>query len=388
MAVTSGFFNSINGDRKYNARQIGMYLGKLVCSGVFPNPSTNLQVTAAGGMAVQVWPGRGMADCHWMDNDSMYTVFLDDADLVLDRIDAVVMRLDESDDVRDVSIAVKKGTPASSPEAPAMKRTEKVEEYCLAQIYVPKIKDDGTQEIFQANITDTRADTEICGWVTSLIEQVDTHTLFLQWQDAYQRYYDESTVEFETWLAGIKAQLGEDVVSTILSRIDGLVKRADSMDDWAVETDTEIQRVGEKAETNEAALTALTGTVQDIDAAQKNLANVVEQNQNSTNDNFQQVVIDMEQKAGKSAVTDMVLPASGWQGEKAPFTNTLEVSGVKPSSIVEIGLSKNASADQVRACINGQIVDGGQAEGSITLRAFGRKPDADIPVVVIVRGDA
>ena len=108
MTVTSGFFNSINGDRKYNARQIGMYLGKIIRSGVFPNPSTNLQVTAAGGMAVQVWPGRGMADCHWMDNDSMYTVILDDADLILDRIDAVVMRLDESDDAREVCIAVKK----------------------------------------------------------------------------------------------------------------------------------------------------------------------------------------------------------------------------------------------------------------------------------------
>lgn len=175
MAVTSGFFNSINGDRKYNAQQIGMYLGALVSSGVVPNPSTSLQVTAAGGMAVQVWPGRGMADCHWIDNDSMYTLILDDADLILDRIDAVVMRLDESDDAREVCITVKKGTPASSPEVPAMERTEKVEEYCLAQIYVPKIKDDGTQEIIQANITDTRADTEVCGWVTSRFNLVDSN---------------------------------------------------------------------------------------------------------------------------------------------------------------------------------------------------------------------
>ena len=44
MAVTSGFFNSINGDRKYNARQIGMYLGKIIRSGVFSNPSTNLPI--------------------------------------------------------------------------------------------------------------------------------------------------------------------------------------------------------------------------------------------------------------------------------------------------------------------------------------------------------
>ena len=377
MAVTSGFFNSINGDRKYNARQIGMYLGKIIRSGVFSNPSTNLQVTAAGGMAVQVWPGRGMANCHWIDNDSMYTVILDDADLILDRIDAVVMRLDESDDAREVSVAVKKGSPASSPEAPAMERTEKVEEYCLAQIYVPKIKDDGTQEILQANITDTRADTDVCGWVTSLIEQVDTHTLFLQWQDAYQRYYDESTEAFETWLDGIKAQLGKDVVSTILNQIDGLVKRADGIDTWAMETDAEIQRIGDETEANTEDLKTLESAVQDMGEDQKNLEGEVAQ-----------IKEDLKTKEGNPSVLSMIIPVSGWKGDNAPYTNTLEIDRVKPTSVVEISLSQDANADQVRACMNGQLVDGGQTAGNITLRAFGRKPDMDIPVVVIIRGNA
>lgn len=380
MAVTSGFFNSINGDRKYNARQIGMYLGKIIRSGVFPNPSTNLQVTAAGGMAVQVWPGRGMADCHWMDNDSMYTVILDDADLILDRIDAVVMRLDESDDAREVCIAVKKGAPASSPQAPAMERTEKVEEYCLAQIYVPKIKDDGTQEIIQANITDTRADTEVCGWVTSLIDQVDTHTLFLQWQDAYQRYYDESTAEFETWLAGIKAQLGEDVVSTLMGQIDSLTAQTKAL---------EI-RTGD-AEQNIEEITTIVDGLGQIVTTLGNSHQELSQKTETMNQNLSQKITTVEQalpnKAGKSTVVNTSLLAADWQGEIVPYTNTLTVEGVQTDSIVEVSLSKNASTDQVKASMNGQFTDGGQSENSITLKAYGRKPDVDIPVVVVVRRD-
>lgn len=380
MAVTSGFFNSINGDRKYNARQIGMYLGKIIRSGVFPNPSTNLQVTAAGGMAVQVWPGRGMADCHWMDNDSMYTVILDDADLILDRIDAVVMRLDESDDAREVCIAVKKGAPASSPQAPAMERTEKVEEYCLAQIYVPKIKDDGTQEIIQANITDTRADTEVCGWVTSLIDQVDTHTLFLQWQDAYQRYYDESTAEFETWLAGIKAQLGEDVVSTLMGQIDSLTAQTKAL---------EI-RTGD-AEQNIEEITTIVDGLGQIVTTLGNSHQELSQKTETMNQNLSQKITTVEQalpnKAGKSTVVNTSLLAADWQGEIVPYTNTLTVEGVQTDSIIEVSLSKNASTDQVKASMNGQFTDGGQSENSITLKAYGRKPDMDIPVVVVVRRD-
>ena len=50
-------------------------------------------------------------------------------------------------------------------------------------------------EITQADITDTRANTQICGWVTGLIRQVDTSQLFLQWQDAYEK----NIAEMDEW---------------------------------------------------------------------------------------------------------------------------------------------------------------------------------------------
>lgn len=204
MAITSGFFNSINGDRKYNAEQMSMFFDKLISSGVFPNPSTNLQVVEyGGGMKVKVLQGRGMIDCRWIDNDSEEILTIPQSDSVLDRIDAVVMVLNLNESVRDCHIEVKKGTPASTPSAPAMTRNAYVKEYCLATVYVRALE----SEITQNNITDTRANTNVCGWVTSLIDQVDTSTLFLQWQTAYQMFYNDSRAEFDDWFTRVKDTL-------------------------------------------------------------------------------------------------------------------------------------------------------------------------------------
>lgn len=203
MAITSGFFNSINGDRKYNAEQMSMYFDKLITSGVFPNPSTNLQVVEGGGMNVKVRAGRGMIDCRWLNNDADEVLTIETSDSLLDRVDAVVMVLDLNDSVRDCHLAVKKGTPASTPTAPKMTRSTYVKEYCLATVYVKAL----TSSVSQSNITDTRANTNVCGWVTGLIDQVDTSTLFLQWQDAYQKFYDDADADFRVWFANVKSTL-------------------------------------------------------------------------------------------------------------------------------------------------------------------------------------
>lgn len=203
MSVTSGFFNSINGDRKYNAEQMSKYFDKLITSGVFPNPSTNLQVIAAEGMTINVLPGRGIIDCRWIDNDANEPLTVSPSGVLMDRIDAVVMVLDLNDNVRNCHLAIKTGTQAENPVAPTMERGTYIQEYCLAHIRVRAL----AEEITQADITDTRADTTICGWVTGLIEQVDTSSLFIQWQDAYNQYYKDATAAFANWFNAIKDTL-------------------------------------------------------------------------------------------------------------------------------------------------------------------------------------
>lgn len=192
MAIKYGFFNSIGGDRKYNTEDIGRYLMGIVSSGVYADKSTSLQVLANDGMEVEVQPGRAMLHYHYIESDTPLTFTLA-AGGTQDRVDAIVARMDKNN--RLCEIVVKKGTEAAKPTAPAMERTDTVKEYMLASVYITKL----STSITQSNITDTRADKTVCGFVTGVIDQVDTTTLFAQWKAAY----DEAVAEMAAWYEGL-----------------------------------------------------------------------------------------------------------------------------------------------------------------------------------------
>lgn len=164
MALKYGFFNSANGDRKYNAEDIGRYLHGLITSGVYADAATSLQVLAGSGMTVEVQPGRAMLDYHFLENTEPLELTLA-AGGTQARIDAIVMRLDMNE--RICEIAVKEGTPAASPKAPTMYRSDAKKEYMLASVHVAAL----TSSITQENISDTRANTTVCGYVTGIIDK-------------------------------------------------------------------------------------------------------------------------------------------------------------------------------------------------------------------------
>lgn len=92
------------------------------------------------------------------------------------------------------------------------------------------------------------------------------------------------------------------------------------------------------------------------------------------------------QVATKSIVHDVTI-STGWSGSSAPFSITLSVGGVTPSSNVEVLPSASVTATQVKAMAEAQIVTGTTGNGTITLKAFGKKPTISLPVTIIVRGD-
>lgn len=202
MALKYGFFNSVGGDRKYNADDISNYFLKLISNGVFATPSSTMQVQANSGMTVQVTAGWGFINCKWVNVDAPYLLTLDASDTALDRIDRVVLRLNASNSVRNIEIAVKKGSYASTPTPPTLTRVSGgIWELSLAKISVAH----GATSISQANITDERADTSVCGYVTGLIDQIDTTNLFAQF-----------TAAFDAWFEDIKHEVAS---MTILSEI-------------------------------------------------------------------------------------------------------------------------------------------------------------------------
>lgn len=195
MAILGYFFNAVESggeyDRVYNAEDVTSYLDKLVGNGVFPNPSTQLQVRAGSGMNVIVGTGQGWINGHKIINTADLTLAIDSSDVLLNRIDAVVFYVDF--DAREMGIEVKKGTLASTPTAPSMTRTSTRYELCLAQISVPK----QITAITTALITDTRGNSNLCGFVQGLIQQMDSTTLFAQWQSQFETWFEAAKQEFQ-----------------------------------------------------------------------------------------------------------------------------------------------------------------------------------------------
>ena len=162
MAIRSGFFNSVTGDRKYSAAEFAEYFAAFIGSGVFPDPTTGLQVQATTGMIVKIKIGKAWINGYFLVNDADYTETIA-ADPILNRIDRYVVRLHYAN--RLLSIVRKAGVTASSPVAPDVTRDASMYEISLATLVINA----GISTITSGMITDTRADANVCGYVSSTI---------------------------------------------------------------------------------------------------------------------------------------------------------------------------------------------------------------------------
>ena len=190
--MRSGMFTSVNGDRKYTSTFFAEYFASFIGNGIFPNPSTNMQVIADGGMSVTVQEGKAWIDGYILYVDNPQTLTLDTGDNLLPRIDKAVIRLDKIN--REIVLAVKKGTPATNPVAPSLQRDGDMHELGIANIYIDKL----ASTINQSNITDLRLNSSQCGIVKGTIEEIDTTTLFNQYQN---------------WIAQKKAEYDADLIN-------------------------------------------------------------------------------------------------------------------------------------------------------------------------------
>lgn len=190
--LRSGPFTSVNGDRAYLNKFFTDYFSTFIGDGVFPVPSNNLQVMADSGLNITVKKGTAFINgrVHLADTDISLT--LDEGDNLLSRIDKVVLRVDTI--ARTITKEIKKGTPATSPVAPTLQRDDDIWELGLAQILVGK----AVTNITQANITDLRLNKVECGIVKGTIEEIDTTTLFN---------------EYQTWISEKKTEYNNDLIN-------------------------------------------------------------------------------------------------------------------------------------------------------------------------------
>ena len=213
-------------DRVYLASQFAAYFASFIGNGVFGGKSDELQVMAASNPAMQivVFGGQGWINGYWYENTSNLTLMVDVADGSLNRIDSVVLRIGYSE--RTMWLAIKKGTPATSPKAPTVTRNADYYELQLATINIPA----GCIKITQSQINDTRLDTTVCGWVTGLVKQADTSTLYLQIQTALKEFEVEQEADFLAWYNGVKDFLTEDVAITLENQINVLSGKQNALE--------------------------------------------------------------------------------------------------------------------------------------------------------------
>lgn len=168
-------------------------------NGVFQSPANALQVTAAGGMKSSVAPGGAHLEgtMYYLDAAMQFTHSA--ADASYDRIDRIVLRFDTAMDVRGTHLYKLQGNPGSSPQPPAITQQANYYEIVIADIRVKK----GATEITNADITDQRLNSDLCGLVVPAIPlPLDLTDIYNQYQASLNQYMQFVEEALDETLAG------------------------------------------------------------------------------------------------------------------------------------------------------------------------------------------
>ena len=176
--MLSSFFDSTNHDRLYSSADFAAYFKQFIGNGIFYNPSSSLQVAADSGLTVKVNVGSCFINGYCGRVIAAETVTLSEGGAA-DRYDLITARLDFV--ARDIHIEVIEGDAAEGAAYPDLVRNASFYDIALAAVRVAK----NAISISQADITDTRFDTALCGIVTGVVDTIDTSELFAQYQAAW-----------------------------------------------------------------------------------------------------------------------------------------------------------------------------------------------------------
>ena len=161
----------------YDAEDVSTYLCTRT-SGVYAK-DTNYAVSVTGPRQITVAPGlawinyddfKGVSAC----SREAVNLTIPDADSTLPRIDRVVLQFDTAANL--TAVKLKPGTPAAAPEPPAILQNHNQYELGLCTVSVPA----GSSVITAADITDTRADEDVCGVMRDGVTGIPTAQLQAQ----------------------------------------------------------------------------------------------------------------------------------------------------------------------------------------------------------------
>ena len=215
-------------DRPNSAAQLRATFASLLANGIVSTrtssmaPEIGFIVNPSEGMTISVNKGTCWINgsCGMEDSRRNFTL---DAGTSQPRIDIIVLRWDNRQAARNIDVFVKKGSPSGDPITPSLQRDSSVYELCLAKILVPA----NATKITAGNITDTRLDTDVCGIVVGLVENIDTSELYNQIQSDLNDFRSIEQQEFLAWFENLKDVLSGDVAGNLQLQIDECAKETD-----------------------------------------------------------------------------------------------------------------------------------------------------------------
>lgn len=216
MTVSSGFFNSVNHDRLYDAEQLSSIFDGIIIDGVYENYGDAFEIipNAEANSSVIVKTGRAWFDHTWILNDSYYTIQLDPPNEMLSRVDAIVIDVNKETNTRKNSIIYLKGSESSPNTPPSLINNIRHNQYPLAYITRPAGSD---SVISQSDIENqVGLATPIA---TGYLEAQNLENLWLQLDN-----------EFNTWWDGVKATLDENTVTNLQNQINEINEKLNSSD--------------------------------------------------------------------------------------------------------------------------------------------------------------
>lgn len=217
MAEKSGFFNAREAedgtyDREYDAEQFAEYFANFISNGVYANPANQLKVvfddSPSKPFVVIVRKGKAYIDGYWYEltEDMEITVPVNTKAYIVK--DVIRCTLDKAE--RKVSIVLEEDVISDHPT-----NNKNRHDLILSTIIVQP----NASKLNAEDITDKRPDKTYCGFVTGVIDQIDTTELFQQYDETFQTWFNEMKGQLSTDAAGnLQTQIG------LLSNLKTIVK--------------------------------------------------------------------------------------------------------------------------------------------------------------------
>ena len=210
------FYNSVKvdgvDDRPYDADSFADWLKKFFTTGVFKD---ELQVSAVSGMGISVSAGYVNINGKVMMFDAT-PLTIGTADGTYYRIDSVIIERNDTD--RQFYIKVVQGNTGTEDSVQGVTpvRSGAVYQLVIARIMVRP----GATAITQADITDTRANSDLCGIVAGTVDAMDFDQFKAQFDSYFDAFKTGQQADFESWFANIQDVLDEDTAGHLQNEID------------------------------------------------------------------------------------------------------------------------------------------------------------------------